>query len=60
MEAELNYYRRRSVQETEAAAAARDGKVRSVHLELGRRYEEKILTIEAEMQRTQVHLVSTD
>ena len=58
MEAELNYYRRRSVQETAAAAAATDGKVRSVHLELGRRYDEKISTIEAEMKRMQLHLVS--
>jgi hypothetical protein len=57
MEAELNYYRRRSVEESAAANAAADGKVRNVHLELGRRYNEKISTIEAEIRRSQLHLV---
>jgi hypothetical protein len=57
MEAELNYYRRRSVEESAAANAAADFKVRNVHLELGRRYNEKISTIEAEIRRSQLHLV---
>ncbi len=60
MEAELNYYRRRSVQENAAAAAAHNGKVRSVHLELERRYDEKISAIEAELNHVQLHLISND
>jgi len=60
MEAELNYYRRRSVQENQAAATAPNGKLRSVHLELGRRYCEKISMIEAELNRGQMHLVASD
>lgn len=60
MEAELNYYRRRSVEESKAAEAASDGKARSVHLELGRRYEERISMIEAELRRGQMHLVNAD
>ena len=59
MEAELNYYRRRSLEESEAAASAADAKVRSIHFELGRRYEEKISRIEAELRRGRVHLVAT-
>ena len=60
MEAELRYYRRRSVEEIAAAAAAPDGKVRRVHLELGRRYDEKVMMIEAELEQSQLHLVVTD
>ena len=57
MDAELKYYRRRSDEETAAAQAANDGKVRDVHLELSRRYHEKISTIEARIRRSQLHLV---
>jgi len=60
MEAELNYYRRRSVEEIAAAAAARDGKVRRVHLELGRRYHEKVITIEAQLNYSRPRLVVSD
>jgi len=60
MDAELNYYRRRAVEETDAAAAAPEGKVRKIHLELGRRYDERASTMEAEEQRSQLHVVSGD
>jgi hypothetical protein len=60
METELAYYRRRSAQETEAAASANDGKVRNVHLELGRRYEERISALEAHLKSTQIQLVRAD
>jgi hypothetical protein len=59
MEAELIYYRRRSDQEAAAAQAAHDRNVRNVHLELSRRYQERITLIEAEIRRAQLHLVST-
>jgi hypothetical protein len=59
MEAELNYYRRRSVEESKAAAESPDGKVRGIHLELERRYDEKISAIEAELRRGQMRLVTT-
>jgi hypothetical protein len=60
METELIYYRRRSDEEVAAAAAASDGRVRSVHLELGRRYDERISTIEAELKHVQLRLVGAD
>ena len=59
MEAELSYYRRRSEEETAAARAAHDANVRNVHLELGRRYEQKISMIEAELRRAELRLVSS-
>lgn len=60
MDAELKYYRRRSIEETAAAAVASNSKVRNVHLELGRRYEERISTIEGEIKRAELHPVSAD
>ena len=59
MEAELIYCRRRVEEETAAAACAPDDRVRSIHLELGRRYGERASTIEAETRRSQLHLIST-
>jgi hypothetical protein len=59
MEAELNYYRRRSVEESKAAAESPDSKVRGIHLELERCYDEKISAIEAELRRGQMRLVTT-
>ena len=56
MEAELSYYRRRSMEESRAAATATDSKARSVHLELGRRYLERVSIIEAEFRRQQMQL----
>ena len=60
MEAELAYYRRRSAEELKAADNAHDGKVRNVHLELGRRYGERVSTMEAELRRSQLHAVEAD
>jgi hypothetical protein len=57
LEADLVYYRRRSAQETAAAAAARDPKVRRVHLELARRYDERVALIAAGGTAQQMHLV---
>ena len=58
MEAELIYYRRRSAEEAAAAAAAPTAKVRQVHLELARRYDERVSDIEAGLRRSEIHLVS--
>ena len=52
MDADLNYYRRRSAEERAAAASARDSKVRDVHLELALAYEKRSATLEA---RSAVH-----
>jgi len=60
MGGELNYYRRRAAEETAAAAAAPEGKVRKIHLELGRCYDERASAMEAEEQRSQLHVVSGD
>jgi hypothetical protein len=57
MEADLKYYRRRSAEESAAAEAARDSKVRAIHLELARRYAERIGSLNATVQRASLHLV---
>lgn len=58
MEADLKYYRRRSAEESAAAEAARDSKVRAIHLELARRYTERINSLKATVQVASLHLVS--
>lgn len=57
MDAELGYYRRRIAEESAAAASASDQTVRSVHLELVRRYEERIVALQAQERRAQMHLI---
>jgi len=57
MEAELKYYHRRSAQESAAAEAARDAKVREIHLELARRYSERIAALKETVQKASLHLV---
>ena len=57
MEADLKYYRRRTAEESAAAEAARDSKVREVHLELARRYAERISALNANVQKASLHLV---
>ncbi len=58
MEANLAYYRRRSAAEANAAAAALDPAVRDVHLELVRRYAERVAALEAERTHAPVDLVT--
>jgi len=58
MEAELVYYRRRSREEADAASSAEHQRVRAVHLELRRHYEDRIAILEAERRRTEIHLVT--
>lgn len=57
MDADLKYYHRRSAEESAAAEAARDSKVRDIHLELARRYAERITTLNASVHRRSLHLV---
>jgi hypothetical protein len=54
MEADLVYYRRRFAEESQAAAAALDSRAQQVHLELARRYSERIAALET--QRNELHL----
>jgi hypothetical protein len=56
MDADLDYYRRRIAEETAAAAAAHDPRVRAVHLDLERRYEKRCAAIHSEAAT--LHLVS--
>ncbi|HEX8938344.1 MAG TPA: hypothetical protein VF776_08755 [Sphingomicrobium sp.] len=58
MEADLVYYRRRSAEERTAAAAARDQRVRGVHLDLAMRYDERIVALTAKQRRSEIHLVT--
>jgi hypothetical protein len=60
METELAYFRRRSAQEAKAAASANDGKVRDVHLELRRRYDDRISALEAQLNSARIQLVRAD
>ena len=57
MEADLVYYRRRSAEEKSAAAAALHSKVRAVHVELARRYDERIALLAEERGRAHLHLL---
>ena len=59
MEADVVYYRRRTAQETAAAEAAIDRKVRQVHLELARRYGERLSALEVGQAGPQLHLIET-
>ena len=58
MEADLNYYHRRSAEESAAAEAAHNSKVREIHLELARRYSDRITALNAASQRASLHLVA--
>ncbi|MFL6764010.1 MAG: hypothetical protein ACJ8FO_02305 [Sphingomicrobium sp.] len=57
MEADLVYYRRRSAEEKAAAAAALHPRARAVHLELARRYEERIGELADERSYEHLHLI---
>jgi hypothetical protein len=54
MEVDLIYYRRRWAEEMQASAGALDPRVRDVHLDLARRYDERIAQLER--QRFELHL----
>jgi len=54
MEADLVYYRRRAAEEARAAGQANDIRVREVHLDLARRYQERAADLE--VQRVDAHL----
>jgi hypothetical protein len=58
MESDLAYYRRRAAEEAGAAEAAEHVRVRQVHLELARRYEERVTLLESERGRRPLHLVT--
>lgn len=58
MEQDLEYYRRRSAEEARAAAAATDPRVRKVHQDFAKRYEERASGLEAESPIMHLRLVS--
>lgn len=58
METDLIYYRRRAAEETAAAAVAEHARVRQVHLELARRYAERVASMEAEPHRVPLQVVT--
>jgi hypothetical protein len=57
MDGDLKYYRRRSVEESAAAQRAPNAKVREVHLELARRYDERISALSVPAEKISLHLV---
>jgi hypothetical protein len=58
MEADLVYYRRRSAEESLAAAAALDTRVRRVHLDLAQRYLDRVAALEPHPSHSHLRLVS--
>jgi hypothetical protein len=58
MESDLIYYRRRAAEETAAAVAVQNMKVKQVHLELARRYSVRVTDLEAEPTRERLRLIS--
>lgn len=58
MESDIVYYRLRAAQEAAAAAAAEHVRVKQVHLELARRYSERVGALEAERARAGLRLVT--
>ena len=51
---DLDYYRRRAQQESEAARHARDAPMRRLHLDLASRYAERIAEAERRAPRPRV------
>jgi hypothetical protein len=58
MEADLTYYRRRLAEEAAAAESAENQAVRSAHLELAQRYNDRIASLETGRRRTEIRLVT--
>jgi hypothetical protein len=58
MEADLIYYRRRCAEEAQAAALALNPRVRDIHVDLGRRYSERVAALEEERRQINVRLVT--
>ena len=58
MEADLNYYKRRSAEETAAATAADNAIARDAHLELARRYDGEIARLRVELRRAGFRIVN--
>ena len=58
MENDLTYYRRRSAEESARAVAAPDAKVRQVHLDLARGYDDRVTALEAKHLPLGLHVVS--
>ena len=58
MESDLVYYRRRAAEEAAAAESAGHARVRQVHLELARRYAERVEELESEPARAALRLVT--
>lgn len=56
MENDVSYYMRRAAEEG-AAATATHGRARDVHLELARRYQERVHSAEVEARRSAIHAV---
>jgi hypothetical protein len=58
MEADVVYYRRRSAEESAAAEAAVDSRVRQVHLDLAALYADRLTSIETHSTENRLQLVS--
>jgi hypothetical protein len=58
MEADVVYYRRRSAEESAAAEAAVDSRVRQVHLDLAALYADRLTSIETGSTENRLQLVS--
>jgi len=57
MEADLSYYKRRSAEETAAAATADNEIARQAHLELARRYDREVARLDVELKRASFRVI---
>jgi hypothetical protein len=57
METDLSYYRHRASKERAAAASSANGNARAAHLELARRYDERVELLAAESSASRLHLL---
>jgi len=58
MEADLSYFKRRSAEETAAAAATDNAVAREAHLELARRYDGEVARLDVELKRASFRVIS--
>jgi len=59
MENDLSYYTRRAAEERSAANATQ-GPVRDAHLEMARRYEERLHSAKVAARRSAMHAVASE
>lgn len=58
MESDVTYYRKRAAEEAARALSAGNAKVRQVHLDLARRYADRVTALETQEMPLGLHVVA--